>query len=39
LAKMIQVASKSLKDHSNKWMNPQNDELKKRGDSNTENSK
>ena len=36
---MIQVAKKSLKKHSNKWMNPENEELKNLEDSNTESTK
>ena len=35
----IQAAQKSPKDHSNKWIKPQNEELKKLEDSNTESSK
>ena len=35
----IQATQKSLKDHSNKWIKPQNEELKKLEDSNTESSK
>ena len=35
----IQAAQKSPKDHSSKWVKPQNEELKKLEDSNTESSK
>jgi hypothetical protein len=35
----IQAAQKSPKDHNNKWIKPQNEELKKLEDSNTESSK
>ena len=35
----IQAAQKSPKDHSNKWIKPKNEELKKLEDSNTESSK
>ena len=34
----IQAAQKSPKDHSNKWVKPQNEELKKLEDSNTDSS-
>jgi len=37
--KAIQAAQKSPKNHSNKWIKPQNEELKKLEDSNTESSK
>ena len=35
----IQAAQKSPKNHDNKWIKPQNEELKKLEDSNTESSK
>ena len=35
----IQAAQKIPKDHSNKWIKPQNEELKKLEDPNTESSK
>ena len=37
--KAIQAAQKSPKNHDNKWIKPQNEELKKLEDSNTESSK